>query len=124
MALRELGLIFNKPINSELISRIFGYMLNIEILELSGKLSNFNLDSLINLKGCYLFGKIMEDFNFSLYDNLCNQLDEIQIVCKNIDDKSLHKLFYGRNFPCLIKLLVSKSKITKISNASRIAYLF
>lgn len=79
MALIELRLIFNKPIYSELQSRIFGYLPNIEILELSGKLSNFNLDSLINLKKLRLIGEIMDDFNFSLFDNLCNRLEEILI---------------------------------------------
>ena len=79
------------------------------ILNLSGELSYFNLDSLSNLKSLDLVVTIMDDFNFQLFDNLCNQLEHIKISCWNLDDKYLEKLFYGRNFPYLTTLCITDS---------------
>ena len=78
-------------------------------LNLNGKLSQFNLNSLSNLKKLALKGKIMDDFNFQLFDKLCNQLEYIDISCSNFDNTCIEKLFYGRNFPYLSKLYIVKS---------------
>ena len=87
--------------NSELLFKLIENSPYIEVLHLHGDLSYFNLDCLYNLKSLDLFGTIMDDFNFRLFDNLCDQLEYINISCSNFDDKCLEKLFYGRNFPYL-----------------------
>lgn len=48
----------------------------------------------------------MYDFNVHLFDNVCNQLENITIWCCNLDDKYLEKLYYGRNFPYLSTLSI------------------
>lgn len=97
------------PINSEALLKLIENLPNIELLHLHGKLSYFNLDSFYNLKCLYLTGTIMDEFNFDLFDNLCNQLEYITISCSNFDDKCLEKLFYGRNFPYLTTLCIVHS---------------
>ena len=108
-ALRRLELNLITPINSEVVLKLIENLPYIEILVLRGKLSYFNLDSLSNLKRLDLNDKIMDDFNIHLFDNLCNQLEFINIFCTNLDDKYLEKLFYGRNFPYLTRLQIANS---------------
>ena len=79
------------------------------MLKLRGKLSYFNFDNLSNLKRLDLNGSIMDDFNVHLFDNLCNQLENITIFCSNLDDKHLEKLFYSRNFPNLTTFSITFS---------------
>ena len=55
----------------------------------------------------------MDEFNFDLFENICEQLEEISIEVRNLDDKFLAKLFYGHNFPYLHKLVLRKCQITK-----------
>ena len=98
-----------ETINSESLLKLIDNSPYIEILQLCGKLSHFNLDSLSNLKVLVLYGTIMDDFNFQLFDNLCNQLEDINISCENFNDKYLEKLFYGRNFPYLTTFYISFS---------------
>ena len=112
--MRELQLDLETPINSEVLSEFIEYLPNIETLELSGKFSYLSLDRLSNLKRIKLFGTIMNDFDFDLFDNLCNQLESITISSQNIDDECLSKLFYGRNFPYLSSLFLTHTTITKL----------
>ena len=85
--LRRFELNLETTINSEVLLKVIEYLPYIEILDLNGELSCFNLDSLFNLKRLDLYGKIMDDFNFHLFDNLCNQLEYIHISCKNFDNR-------------------------------------
>ena len=104
-ALRRLKLDL-ETINSEVLLKLIEYLPYIEILHFRGDLSYFNLDALYNLKRLDLKCKILNDFNFHLFDNLCNQLEFITISCSNFDDKYLEKLFYGHNFPYLSTLSI------------------
>ena len=108
-ALRTVKLYLETQINSEVLLNYIEYLPNIEGLYLHGDLSYFNLDSLSNLKKLELSGKIMDDFNYHLFDNLCNQLENIDISCSNFDDKCIEKLFYGRKFPYLSTLSIINS---------------
>ena len=108
-AIKRFELDLKTQINSEVVFKLIEYMSYIEILFLRGDLSYFNLDSLSNLKRLDLTGTIMDDFNVHLFDNLCNQLESIDIRCKNFDQKYLEKLFYGRNFPYLTRLFILDS---------------
>ena len=105
-ALRRFELDLETPINSEVLFKFIENSPYIETLHLHGDLSCFNLDSLSNLNELTLTGIIKDDFNVHLFDNLCNQLEYIDIRCKNLDDKYLEKLFYGRNFPYLTNFAI------------------
>ena len=111
-------LIDKSQLNSEVISKFSSelseYLPNIETLALKGYFSNLNLDNLINLKNFYLSCDLMDDFNFDIFKSICNQLEDIAIICETIDDKFLAKFFYDYNFPYLHKLVLSKTKITKL----------
>ena len=100
-AINSFKLDLETPISSEVLLKLIRSLPYIEMLIFHGDLSYFNLDSLSNLKSLDLYGRIMDDFNIQLFDNLCNQLESIDIHCTNLDDKNLEKLFYGRNFPYL-----------------------
>lgn len=114
--MREFDLHLIGSLNSDFQSKLFDYLPNVEILFLNAiYLSNFSLDRFINLKVLTIIGTIMDDFNFGLFDNLCNQLEEIGIVCPNMDDKYLDKLF-GHSFPFLQNLIITESSITKLDN--------
>ena len=100
---------------SKFSSELYEYLPNIETLALHGYFSNLNFDNLINLRKLHLFCYFLDDFNFdSLFKSICNQLEEIVIVCTNINDTFLAKLFYSHNFPYLHKLIISKTMITKL----------
>ena len=102
--MRCLELNLETTINSDILLKIIENLPNIEILILDCILSYFNLVNLFNLKELDLRYRIIDDFNFHLFYNLCNQLENISISCLNLDDKYLEKLFYGRNFPYLSTL--------------------
>ena len=69
---------------------------------LFGNLSYFNLDNFVNLRVLEISGNINENFNFELFKNLCNQLENIKLGFGEIDEKTLFKLFDGYNFPYLV----------------------
>ena len=101
-SLRNLKLRFNDyRIDSTIHAKLFDYLPNIEYLSLDSYLSNFNLDSLFNLKRLSLEGRLEKDFNFDLFKNICNQMEELSIELYDIDYKSLAKLFYGHQFPIM-----------------------
>ena len=103
-SLRELCLSISAKINENILTRLLEHVQHIEELDLDGKLSYFNLDKLVNLKKLTLSGKIdKSSFNFKLFKNLCNQLENIQIALTNIDEKTFVKLFDGSNFLYLVK---------------------
>ena len=106
------------PIKSEFFSKLSDYLPNIERLALTGKISSLNFDNLFNLKLLSLYCYLKDDFNYffdyDLFKNICNQLEGIKIVSQDIGDNFLDKLFHGHNFPYLHKLVLAKSKITKL----------
>ena len=68
-------------------------------------------------------GCINENFNFELFKNLCNQLEDIKIslgntlYCPNIssiDEKTLFKLFDGYNFPYLVDFTIETLYINRL----------
>ena len=87
---------------------------NIEKVNLSNTFSNINLNCFVNLKNLSLYGNLMDDFNFDLFKNICNQLEDLSIELFNMNDEIISKLLYGHNFPNLSKLNISCSKITRL----------
>ena len=83
--MRTIKLDLKMTINPELLFKLIENSPYIEILDLHGDLSYINLDSLSNLKRLNLNGRIIDDFNFHLFDNLCNHLEFISIYCKYLD---------------------------------------
>ena len=117
-SLRHLDLSFNHyRIDSTIHPELLDYLPNIEYLSLDADLSYFNLDSLVNLKSLSLEGKIDKEFNFDLFKNICNQLEEISIKLYEIDYKCLAKLFYAHQFPIIktfhIHMCISLTKLEK-----------
>ena len=115
--LRKVMLYLETPINSKVLLKLIEYLPYIEKLHLHGKLSYFNLDSMFNLKELCLSHTLMNDFNFHLFDNLCNQLEYINISCRNFDENCVEKLFYGRNFPYLSTLYIVNSSALSSSGS-------
>lgn len=89
-------------------------MQHIKYLFLTGTFSYFNLDRLTNLKMLSIVGTINKDFNIELFKNLCNQIMFIKIKLKNIDDKTLFKLFSGYSFPYLMSLTLRDSNLKRL----------
>ena len=112
--LRDLSLNLYERVDSEVLFKFNDFLPNIELLELGGNLSYFTFDRLSNLKTLRLDGTIMDDFNFGLFDNSCNQLEDIHISCRNIEDKFFAKLFYGRSFTSVFSLWLSHTRINKL----------
>ena len=82
---------------------------------LFGNLSYFNLDNFVNLRVLEISGDINEKFNFELFKNLCNQLENIKISYYNIDGKKFFKLFDGYNFPYLTDFTLMYFNIKKLT---------
>ena len=112
-SLRILRLDVNRDINNEFSTRLFVIFPKIEELHLHGQFSNINFDSFVNLKKLSLYGILFDDFNFDVFDNICNQLKEINVKLENMNDESFTRLFYGRNFSNLFKFNIVSSKITR-----------
>jgi hypothetical protein len=74
------------------------------------------LDNLVNLRVLSLNEKINENFNFKLFKNLLNQLENITFRFFDIDEKIFFKLFDGNNFPYLVVFTIQfldKKRLTK-----------
>lgn len=103
-SLRFLCLSITCTIDENILAPILEQLPHIEELALDGNLSHFNLDSLSNLKSLSLYGTLdTKSFNFDLFKNLCNQLENIQIGLSNINEKTFINIFFGCNFPHLEK---------------------
>lgn len=96
---------------------LFDQLQNIEELRISGDFYYFNFDSLVNLKSIMINGSFWDGFNFELFNNLFNQLNELHISINNIDYEGLLKLLNGYTFhnleileikQCNIKILEKK----------------
>ena len=112
-SLKELYLKFDGLMNEINSTRIFEQLSNINLLQLKGCFSNLNLDSLVNLEILSLSGEINDDFNFGLFENLSNHLQELSIDLK-IDNYQISQLFNGHIFPYVKSLTIHSSTITKL----------
>ena len=74
-------LLFSLPekIDENIVTGLLDQVSHIQELHLNVNLSYFNLDNLVNLRVLSLSGTIAENFNFELFKNLCNQLEDIRI---------------------------------------------
>jgi hypothetical protein len=101
-------------IDEKILTRLFDQVPHIEELFLEGNLSYFNLDSLVNLKKLSLCGTIDESFNFELFENLCNQLEDIRIRLFKNDEKTIVNLFDNYYFPYLAYLSLMSAQFNYI----------
>ena len=77
--LRRLSLAVKGEIDNDMIAKLFEICPHIEELSLGGQFSNINFDSFISLKMLGISGSYLEDFNFDILTNICNQLEELSI---------------------------------------------
>ena len=112
-SLKKFHLVFGGLVNDNMLTNIFKYLSNIDSLFLDGYFSNFNLDCLVNLEKLSLSGSIRNDFNFSLFKNLCDQLQELSINL-NFNDWQIIKLFDGHIFTNLQALKIKSSLMTRL----------
>ena len=109
-SLQTLCLNVRNSINIDSSIKLFEIFPNIEGLALDGQFSNINLDNFIRLKKLSLCGVLLDDFNFDLFKNIRNQLEELSISFKNMNDETISKLFYGNCFPNISFLRISNIK--------------
>ena len=102
-------------INDDIVRRLLDQVPHIQELHLGGYLSYFNLDNLVNLRKLLLNGSINKDFNFELFKNLCNQLEDIKIIISSIDEKTFFKLFDDYNFPYLVDFTIQFLDIKRLT---------
>lgn len=72
-----------------------------KVKDMTGYLSNFNLDCLVNLKCLSLTCRLHKDFNFGLFKTICNHLEKLSIDFPNVNNTYLAKLFSKHKFPVL-----------------------
>jgi hypothetical protein len=102
-SLRHFYMSIRCKIDENLMTRILEQIPTVEELYLHGNISYINLDSLVNLRELSIAGTFdRENFNFDLLKNLCKQLEKLKIVLRDLDEKSLFKLFDGCNFPYVV----------------------
>ena len=102
-------------LNENISRQIFENLPNIKELELNGGFSEIYLDDLVNLEKLSISGNLIgKNFNFALFETLCDHLKELSIHIRYINDKDISKLFYGYSFPNLVKLDIKFSQITKL----------
>lgn len=92
-------------INQSILDLFFGQLQNIENLSLFGNFSRLNLSKLANLKTLNLEGTIKEDFSNEIFRNISQRLVELRISLRNMEEKTLFKLFESLNFPNLLSLI-------------------
>ena len=97
-------------IGDYIVTSLFEQLPYIQELHLDGN----NLDNFVNLRVLELSGTLDENFNFELFQNLCNQLEDIKIFFTNIDEKSYIKLFVGYTFPYLVGFAISFLKTKRL----------
>ena len=103
--------LYAKNLNKSISTRLFGNLSSIRELEINGELfSDINLDDLVNLGKLSIYGKIDDEFNLELFKIICNHLQELSISFCNISNEQIAELFYGYNFPYLVKLDINHCK--------------
>ena len=113
-SLTKLYLNFSGQIDNDKLAIILDQVTQIKELYLEGNFSYLNLDSLVNLRMLELSGTIAENFNFELFKNLCDQLENIKIELNNIDGETFIKLFDGYNFPYLTDFSVKYFNVKRL----------
>ena len=93
---------------------LFDQLQNIEELHIGGDFHYFNFDSLVNLKSIIINGSICDGFNFELFKNLYNQINELHICINNIDYEGLLKLLNEHTFHNLEILVISQCNIKRL----------
>lgn len=101
-------------IDDSMLRELLDQVQQIDQLLLNGNLSYFNLDYLLNLKSLSIAGTISESFNFELFKNLCNRLEDINIELTNVDDRKFSKLFDGHQFSKLVNFSMRNYNITRL----------
>lgn len=115
-SLTNFSLSISGTIDDNIAIKLCEQLPHIEELNLKGNLSYFNFDSLFNLRVLELSGTIDETtFNFELFKNLCNQLEDIQIRLANIDENTFIKLFVDYTFPCLEEFTLNFLQIKRLT---------
>ena len=110
-SLRHLDLFSDKQIDSKIQSKLLDYLPTIEYLSLGGSLSNFNLDSLVNLKSLSFHGHLnVNSFNLGFLKNICNRLVNLRLYLIYVDYKLIDTMFFGLSFPILNTLSISSSQ--------------
>ena len=117
-SLKRLALL-TKSQNKSVPTQIFGDLSSIKELEMRAAFSNLNIHDLVGLERLKLSGLIEKNnFNFGMLNNVCNHLQELTINIRNINEEMISKLFYGRYFPHLVKLIVKFSnELSKLGNS-------
>ena len=113
-SLRHSKFVFYEKIDSKIQSQLLDYLPSIQYLALDGDLSYFSLDGLVNLKSLSLDGRIENDFNFDIFKNICNQLEQLSINLKINYKSALDRMLCGHVFSCLITLSICNNFITKL----------
>ena len=112
-SLTSFGLFVPSTIDENITRKLIHQLPTIQQLSLSGKLSYFNLDDLVNLKNLDLGGSINDNFNFDLFKNLCNRLESLRIYLP-FGNGSFFNLFNGHIFPNLTQLDCKLCKIVSV----------
>ena len=112
-SLKEFNLI-TYFIHKRFSTQIFGNLSTIKELRIDAGFTDINLDDLVNLEKLTIFGDIGRNFNFDLFKNICNHLQELSIILGNIANEHINELFYGLNFPNLVKLHIVKSQVAML----------
>ena len=104
----------DETIDKEILAKLFEICPNIEELDLDGQFSNINFDRFVNLKSLSLNGHLLDDFNFDLFKNICNRLEELWIEIDNLNDESMSKLICNHDFPNLLSFIIRSSEMTRL----------
>ena len=116
-SLKSFYLEMSSIINQDILTLFLDKFPNIEELTLrGGNFSNFNLDHLVNLKTLRLNGTINDDFNFGLFKNLCNQLEELSISFRGDYESIASKLFDDHRFPNLLEFNLFKCNVIRLKH--------
>lgn len=113
-SLKKLTLFVQSKINNNSLTKLFEICPNIEELSLVGEFSDINFDIFVSLKRLKLCGNLLSDFNFDLFENICNRLEELSVKFYNMNDERISKLICSHFFPKLLKLEIISSKITRL----------
>ena len=112
-SLKDLTL-FKSEFNNDSIIKLHKMCSNIEELSLKGNFSSLSFDSFLNLKKLSVIGSLLEDFDFELFKNICNQLEYLLIGFDNMHNDGICKLLNGHNFTKVLTLNIFNSKIKRL----------
>ena len=114
-SLTRLYLTFDGIIDDHIVRELFHQLPYIKELYLEGTISYFNLDDFINLRQLSLAGFIDEEkFNFELFKNLSEQLEDLTISLANIVQQTYFKLFDGYKFPNLLNYTLGRFNMKRV----------